>query len=193
MYFNREIFWQDVTRGDMLNYTHNPDVESLRFDPHPQDYDDVEDMDWPELRAYMERRQTEVTQMVEELGTGDRWTGHLKDLNPYGDLKGSPICTRVGDVGTCVLATFTRVGSVDQSPETMIIVPVTRVDKFHCEQVVGGLANLTDEARKVTLLKWRTRCTPLSAVRWCSRSTPILIWWPIGLLVAVLPTTSGPR
>ena len=74
MHLSREIYWHDL--GPEW-----PHTVSLRFDPHPKDFE-AEDLDWPDMVECMNERHAELAELANRLGDGDRWSGYFRG-NPF--------------------------------------------------------------------------------------------------------------
>ncbi len=140
MHLSREIYWHDL--GPEW-----PHTVSLRFDPHPKDFE-AEDLDWPDMVEHMNERNAELAELTIRLGEGDRWSGHFRG-NPF--RKESRACTNVVDMGAGVVVEVAQEGPVDQAAETMIIVPVSRVEKFVPAHSVEHISGLTGERRAAVI------------------------------------------
>jgi hypothetical protein len=127
---DHEIYWHDLTPEQ------HPDSKLLPFHP-----------DISELCEEMNSRQAQFTEMSAQLGDGDVWTASFKDPARFGRSKGSTVCAKVVDTDTFVVATLVTLGSEDKPAETIMVVPVSRIDRFDPDQAIEALDGVATEAK----------------------------------------------
>jgi hypothetical protein len=100
----------------------------LDLDPYDSDWD------WLEIA----KRNRDIQKLAIRLGNGSTWNGSFTDKSPFNRLGPYPVDVGVMDEGSQVVATLTTPGA--ETPENIIVVPVTRMERFEPTQVADAIA-----------------------------------------------------